>query len=96
MSHFHLPADAREGGDAVGKPHVHPGSAHGSNSIAADASYPNHIGHIVSHLDEGGRHDGNGKFCQGGEDIPFQEVDISAHSLLSSPFCQVCAGKHTL
>ena len=52
VANFHLSAHFCQDGNAIGKPHIHAGSAHRCYSVAADAANPDHVGQVVRHLDK--------------------------------------------
>ena len=74
MGNFYLPAQPRDGGQAIGKPQIHARSTYGSHSAAAHTANPNHIGKVVRHLNKLRGHDGKGQLCQRGQDAPVKKI----------------------
>ena len=74
-----LAAHPGEDHQAAGQPHEHPGRPDRRDAAGARPADPDHIHHVVRHLDEGGAHNGEGQPGQGPGDGALQQIKLLFH-----------------
>ena len=89
MGDLYLSPQAGDHGQPVGQPQIHPCRPHCRHRVGREPADPDHIGHVISHLDQGGGHNRQRQTGQASDDGALQQVYISCHVIppYNSVFC---------
>ena len=79
MGHLHLSPQPGDHGQPVGQPQIHTRRPHRRHCVRRESADPDHIGHIIGHLDQRGRHNRQRQAGEAPDDGALQQVYVSCH-----------------